>query len=493
MQRILLPATILFLVALATLAGCSDPTPAQETLAPAFTPTPTERPTAAPTATPSSFPIPDPTATPAPPRVLAPLQALDSGAMLSELSDTELACIDENPERQTRFFGCLEDETVARIFLAGFVPGPGPAQPRNFRLRPGWVRSHRPQGGHDRRHRGRPGEGHGREHGGALCNDGVPDRPGVGGNCPTGGDGTQRPGGDAVSYGPTGRARTDGSGDESGAGGRVRRTGKRGGGVRVGDGTPARAAARHSSTGAHGDHRSAHTGLHARDNTARNACGNRGNTVRNARDTHSVTDPGTVDSQPDRMPGEFPAKPPVRGNDSDQIQVGSPGLRKDLFGVLLVFSPDVHSEFGSAAKTDSRYDSIQSVEIALPHPDGRHGPVHGASESKYGCVARGQLTVVFNLEVQDRQFLLPGPSLWRHTNPLPSRFMGPEPGSRIPVMTAHQRGNINRCPTGPADDPERGRQPQVRRRERRSARPVSGEAAVSGLLNSMGRGEYIQP
>ena len=60
-------------------------------------------------------------------------------------------------------------------------------------------------------------------------------------------------------------------------------------------------------------------------------------------------------------------------------------------------------------------------------------------------------------------------------------------------MTAHQRGNINRRPTGPANDPERGRQPEVRRRERRSARPVSGEAAVSGLLNSMGRGEYIQP
>ena len=31
-----------------------------------------------------------------------------------------------------------------------------------------------------------------------------------------------------------------------------------------------------------------------------------------------------------------------------------------------------------------------------------NGPVHGTSESKYGCVARGQLTVVFNLEVQDR-------------------------------------------------------------------------------------------
>ena len=61
--------------------------------------------------------------------------------MLSELSDTELACIGDNPEKVARFLaepgsapreeqakliGCLEDETVARIFLAGFVPGPGP-------------------------------------------------------------------------------------------------------------------------------------------------------------------------------------------------------------------------------------------------------------------------------------------------------------------------------------------------------------------------------
>ena len=45
--------------------------------------------------------------------------------MLSELSDAEKECIGENPERQARFFGCLEDETLARIFLAGFVPGPG--------------------------------------------------------------------------------------------------------------------------------------------------------------------------------------------------------------------------------------------------------------------------------------------------------------------------------------------------------------------------------
>ena len=88
-------------------------------------------------------------------------------------------------------------------------------------------------------------------------------------------------------------------------------------------------------------------------------------------------------------------------------------------------------------------------------------------------MARGQLTVVFNLEVQDRQVLLPSPWLWRHTNPLPSRFTGLESRSRIPVMTAHQRGNTNRCPTGPTNDPERGRQPKVRRRERRSDRPVS--------------------
>ena len=161
MQRLLLPATIFFLVTLATLTACSDPTPAPETLAPAFTPAstasptasptptetpapteaPTERPTAAPTATPSSFPIPDPTATPVSLGVLAPLQALDISALLSELSANELACIGDDAgklvrsltgpssaprEEQAKLIGCLEDETVARIFLAGFAPGSGP-------------------------------------------------------------------------------------------------------------------------------------------------------------------------------------------------------------------------------------------------------------------------------------------------------------------------------------------------------------------------------
>ena len=138
MRRLLL-ATLIILVFLAALAACFDPTPDLETLAPAFTPAPTaspetpapteaptERPTAAPSATPASTPTPGPTATPALPVVLAPLRPLDSGAMFSELSDAEKACIGENTERQTRYVGCLEDENIARIFLAGFVPGPEP-------------------------------------------------------------------------------------------------------------------------------------------------------------------------------------------------------------------------------------------------------------------------------------------------------------------------------------------------------------------------------
>ena len=108
-------------------AGAATSAPAPE---PTETPAPTEsqaeRPTAAPRAKPTNSPTPETTATPAPLGVLAPLHALDSGATLSELSDAELACIGENPERQTRFFGCLENETIDRIFLAGFVPGPAP-------------------------------------------------------------------------------------------------------------------------------------------------------------------------------------------------------------------------------------------------------------------------------------------------------------------------------------------------------------------------------
>ena len=161
MQRILLPA-IIILATLAALVSCSGPTPSPETQTPASTSTPstptaaptpaptetpvptespTERPTAARAATPASFSTPEPTATPAPPGVLVPLRLQDTSALLSELSDDELECIGDNPEKlartlvgpgqasreeQAKLIGCLEDETLARVFLAGFVPGPEP-------------------------------------------------------------------------------------------------------------------------------------------------------------------------------------------------------------------------------------------------------------------------------------------------------------------------------------------------------------------------------
>ena len=140
------------LVILAALLACGEQTPTPEgkvatVPAPAGTatsaPVPeqtntpqtvmTETPVTATPATPAAttpLPANSPTleqrATPAPPGVLAPLQPLGSGAMFSELSDAEKECIGENTERQTRYIGCLEDETLARIFLAGFVPGPAP-------------------------------------------------------------------------------------------------------------------------------------------------------------------------------------------------------------------------------------------------------------------------------------------------------------------------------------------------------------------------------
>ena len=158
MLKLFLTATITLIVTLATLTACSDTTPAPEEVptpiqvssgtaapasadAPVSTPASTERPTAATRATPASTPTPEPTAIPAPPAVLAPLQALDISALLSELSANELACIGDDAgklvrslagpgqasgEEQAKLIGCLEDETVARIFLAGFAPGPRP-------------------------------------------------------------------------------------------------------------------------------------------------------------------------------------------------------------------------------------------------------------------------------------------------------------------------------------------------------------------------------
>ena len=65
--------------------AATTPTPSPE-------PTPTERPTAAPTATPAISPVPEDPTPPAFDGRLAPLQLQDSGALLSELSDAEIAC-----------------------------------------------------------------------------------------------------------------------------------------------------------------------------------------------------------------------------------------------------------------------------------------------------------------------------------------------------------------------------------------------------------------
>ena len=109
-------------------------------------PTTTVVPTAASIGTPTSTPSPlptvtsGPTPTPSPPRALAPLSIQNAQGVRSALSQAELDCVGD-PERlartlagpgtapreeQAQFIDCLEDETVARLLLAGFVPGTEP-------------------------------------------------------------------------------------------------------------------------------------------------------------------------------------------------------------------------------------------------------------------------------------------------------------------------------------------------------------------------------
>ena len=69
---------------------------------------------------------------------IAPLRMNDPEAIASELSEEELACIagvddidtllqllaapeQASPEQQTQLVGCLEDETLLRLFLTGFI------------------------------------------------------------------------------------------------------------------------------------------------------------------------------------------------------------------------------------------------------------------------------------------------------------------------------------------------------------------------------------
>ena len=126
----------------------AEPTTAPTAMAePTAVPEPTDTPT--PTATPEPTAMTEPTATTEPTAMpepenepgaggIAPLQMDDPVAMMSELSESELACVAgtaetdrllqlfaspdlASPEEQTQLIGCMEDETVLRLFLTGFI------------------------------------------------------------------------------------------------------------------------------------------------------------------------------------------------------------------------------------------------------------------------------------------------------------------------------------------------------------------------------------
>ena len=163
-------AATVFLAILATLLACQGttptPSPTETTVrstvaatpalmpntpgpkamtSPAPTEIPTETPTATFTATPAISPTSEPTENPPLDGTLAPIQLQDSQALQSALSEGELACIGDVPETLDRvalawpaqeskdelfrLIGCLSDETLARLFLAGLVTGPEPISP----------------------------------------------------------------------------------------------------------------------------------------------------------------------------------------------------------------------------------------------------------------------------------------------------------------------------------------------------------------------------
>ena len=159
MLKLLLAALAVILAALLACTGATpapDPTEAQApasivagTPLPATTATPeaaatsTPGPTVRPTeVTPAtSAPASSPTPEPTPDGSLAPIVLQDSHSLQSALSEAELGCIGdspeelafalrgpgpESPEEQERLLNCLHDETLYRLFLAGFVPGSEP-------------------------------------------------------------------------------------------------------------------------------------------------------------------------------------------------------------------------------------------------------------------------------------------------------------------------------------------------------------------------------
>ena len=189
MLKPFLQATFIILVFLATLAGCSDPTPAQApttaaapVVAPSLTPAapepsetplpvPTEnpRPSAATTPLPANTQAPGGTEEPLratsepetlpPGGVITPLDLSDSEAALSRLSKPEISCLKQAaspgrlheilrgvrvpvPDEEAWIVACLGDETLFGVFVAMLIGDPGPlSQDTSTCLRTGleWV------------------------------------------------------------------------------------------------------------------------------------------------------------------------------------------------------------------------------------------------------------------------------------------------------------------------------------------------------------------
>ena len=189
MLKPFLQATFIILLFLATLAGCSDPTPAQApttaaapVVAPSLTPAapePSETPLPVPTETPgpgaATTPLPANTLAPGgteaplratsepetlpPGDVITPLDLSDSKAALSRLSKPEISCLKQAaspgrlheilrgvrvpvPDEEAWIVACLGDETLFGVFVAMLIGDPGPlSQDTSTCLRTGleWV------------------------------------------------------------------------------------------------------------------------------------------------------------------------------------------------------------------------------------------------------------------------------------------------------------------------------------------------------------------
>ncbi len=154
-------------VALTTLLACSGPETSSSPTAAAQAPTSASipAPTTAPVEVPTPTKVPEPTEVPAPtetpiptampvptdapsettpePGMPGPTGMNDTGLLTSDLSDAELSCLSEigdpqqlvtlmnspdlaSPQERDAMVGCLEHETLLKIFLNGFTDQTGP-------------------------------------------------------------------------------------------------------------------------------------------------------------------------------------------------------------------------------------------------------------------------------------------------------------------------------------------------------------------------------